>query len=65
MNKTQLNYQKQLKEFIEPPISKDERSNSKLIREMLKNKEFDKLYTILPKDIAIIINNKYRTIDFS
>ena len=56
-------YQDKLKTFLEPPITNDEKDKSKIIRRMLKNKEFDELYKVVPEDIAKLINSKYRVLN--
>ena len=52
-----------LPEFLEKPITEEEKKHSKRIRECLKNKQFDELYEFLPKEIAKKINEKYRIIE--
>ena len=49
--------------LYETPITDQEMEYSKKIRECLKNKEFDELYKFLPKEIATIINSKYRVVN--
>lgn len=51
------------KDFIEKPITEEEMKYSKRIRECLKNKQFDELYKFLPKEVAKVINSKYRIIE--
>lgn len=49
--------------LYEKPITDQEMEYSKKIRECLKNKDFDELYKFLPKEVARIINSKYRIIN--
>lgn len=58
-----LNYNNLLKKYIEPPITSEEKDKSKTIRNYLKNNKFDELYEIIPKDIAKLINSKYRVFE--
>ena len=51
------------KDFIEKPITEEEMKYSKRIRECLKNKQFDELYKFVPKEVAKVINSKYRIIE--
>lgn len=64
MSSTKSSYQQLLNRYLEAPITQNEKNKSKIIRELLRNKEFDKLYEILPNEIARIINSKYRIIEF-
>ena len=50
-------------DILEPKITKEEYSKSKEIRKLLKEHKFNDLYKILPKEIAIMINRKYRVVD--
>lgn len=56
-------YKKELNKFLEPPITKEEMKQSKIIREYLKNNKFDELYNIIPNEIAKLINSKYRVLE--
>lgn len=49
--------------LYEKPITEQEMEFSKKIRECLKNKQFDELYKFLPKEVARIINSKYRIVE--
>lgn len=47
----------------EKDITKEEATLAPIIRQMLVNKDFDKLYNICPKHIAKLINSKYRVVE--
>ena len=49
--------------LLSPPISDEEAKHSAEIRECIKNLDFDKLYEIIPREIALIICKKYRVIN--
>ena len=54
---------KLIMKYKEKPISESESKYSKRIRECLINRNFDELYSFLPKEIAMIINQKYRVLE--
>lgn len=49
----------------EKDITKEEATLAPIIRQMLANKDFDKLYNICPKHIAKLINSKYRVVELT
>ena len=50
-------------DVLEPKITKEESEKSKEIRKLLREHKFNDLYKILPKPIALIINQKYRVVE--
>lgn len=49
----------------ETDITKEEATLAPIIRQILTNKDFDKLYDICPKPIAKLINSKYRVVELT